>query len=703
MKLTLRILTLLLLLQTLCYAQGNDTIVSIKPVNTTVICPGDTLHVYYQVNRKFLSGNIFSAQLSDATGSFSSNTIILGSYPSDTDGRIICTVPNIATAGTSYRIRITASNPVRTSLDNGTDIIIKPLPAVGPTNNSPMCERGIVTLNAHNTSTGAVLVWDGPASFSASGSPTTLPSVQPNMAGWYHLTATLNGCVVKDSTKVIVNPKPVANITTNSPVCVGDTMKLNMNWQPYTTNSLHFPSGAIANNNSQYIIHNAVPAYGGTYMLVVTDTNNCKDSTYKNFTIKPAPDTPDIISNSPLCTGKKLQMFGLPGSSTNASFEWKGPGGYTSSSPTPYINNTTVANAGVYTLRTYYNGCYSAAVTDTIVIVDKPDNPEGFSNGPLCDGDGLQLDAKEIKGAYYMWTGPHNFKSNFRNPFVQPVNPLFTGYYVIQDSISGGCVNTDTIYVEVNPFPEKAQIFNNAPVCEGDSLKLHVDRKLAGTHYTWWGPNGANDTGVAFAVRNMTTNNAGWYGVIANYKNCVTIGDTIDIKTKPLPAVPVINTNAPLWEGQELQLSATSTTAGTGFSWNGPNGYTDTGSTVYIGNITTAQRGTYIVTADKDGCLSSSTTVVEVKTFTDKNSVLLYPSPNDGNFTLELKVSIDQTIPVNVLNQAGQLMYATRLQTTKKFLHYNFALKGQLAGGRYYLQLMVDGNQIRLPFVVDRQ
>jgi hypothetical protein len=210
-------------------------------------------------------------------------------------------------------------------------------------------------------------------------------------------------------------------------------------------------------------------------MLVVADTNNCTDTTYQNFTVKPLPDSPSISSNSPICTGKKLQLFGWPGTTTNASFIWNGPGGFTSASPTPFINNATAANAGVYTLRTFFNGCYSAPVYDTISIVDKPEKPTGSSNSPLCDGDGMQLTAKDVPGAYYLWVGPNNFKSNIQNPFLPFATTLATGTYIIRDSISGGCVNYDTIYVEVNPYPRKASIESNSPVCEGpDWHQIHM-------------------------------------------------------------------------------------------------------------------------------------------------------------------------------------------------------------------------------------
>ncbi len=702
MNLKLLVLFFLLLATRHCYAQP-DTTVTILPLQKLSICPGDTLHMHYTVSKRFQTGNTFLAELSSPSGIFSLGTQIVGNYLSDTSGNIVCNIPSTATAGNGYRIRIISSKPTRTSADNGTDITIKQKPVIAPSA-VKVCQNNLLTLNAHSTTTGALVTWSGPMSYNSSGSPVSIPSAQVNMAGTYYATATLNGCSSYDSAIVTVNPAPITKLSTNSPVCLGDTMRLDMNWKPGTTNILKLPNGFQIINNMNYSVLGATPANAGTYMLVVKDTNNCSDTTYENFAVKPLPDSPKITSNSPICTGKRLQLFGLPGNTTNASFIWTGPGGYQSLSSTPFILNATAANAGVYTLRTFYNGCYSTPVSDTVVVVDIPEKPEGSSNSPLCEGDGMQLTTKGIAGAYYLWIGPNNFKSNIQNPYLPFASTLATGMYIIRDSISGGCVNYDTIYVEVNPYPTKTAITNNAPVCEGDTLKMHVERELAGTIYTWWGANGISDTGVVVNVAGMGAGKTGLYGVIANYKGCVTIGDTIDVDTKPVPLAPVAKGNGPLWEGQELVLQGTCPTQGVRFLWSGPNGFTDTGSTVYIGDVREHQSGVYFVSADKDGCTATNSLVIDIRKLrtTKDVAIVLYPSPNDGNFQLDIKTADEQVVPVSIHNQAGQMIHEVKLATDKKFISHSFYLKGQIAGGRYYLTAIVDGKKIHLPFVVGR-
>lgn len=70
------------------------------------------------------AGNVVTAQLSDATGSFAS-PINIGTLATTTSGTINATIPAGTPAGTGYRIRVVSSNPVINSADNGADITIQ--------------------------------------------------------------------------------------------------------------------------------------------------------------------------------------------------------------------------------------------------------------------------------------------------------------------------------------------------------------------------------------------------------------------------------------------------------------------------------------------------------------------------------------------------------------------------------------------------
>lgn len=101
---------------------------SIKPTivgGVTAFCAGASITVNYQsVALTLNAGNIFTLQLSNSTGSFSS-PVSLGTLNSTaTSGSITGTIPSGQAAGTGYRIRIVSSNFADIGDDNGIDLTI---------------------------------------------------------------------------------------------------------------------------------------------------------------------------------------------------------------------------------------------------------------------------------------------------------------------------------------------------------------------------------------------------------------------------------------------------------------------------------------------------------------------------------------------------------------------------------------------------
>jgi hypothetical protein len=82
-----------------------------------------TTPVNFTTNIVFGAGNVFTAELSDATGSFASPTAI-GTLSSQTQGTITGTIPNVIFDGSGYRIRVTSSNPAVNGTDNGSNLTI---------------------------------------------------------------------------------------------------------------------------------------------------------------------------------------------------------------------------------------------------------------------------------------------------------------------------------------------------------------------------------------------------------------------------------------------------------------------------------------------------------------------------------------------------------------------------------------------------
>jgi hypothetical protein len=154
-------------------ATSSNTITTNTSLTGSPFCVGNgytgSVSVPFTISGTFNSGNIFTAQLSNASGSFASPTSI-GTLTQTTAGTISATIPDTTPAGTGYRIRVVGDNPATTGSDNGTNLTVNNFAA--PTSFTSTCA------NASSSAT-----WVNPTCFdevmvvATSGSFTaTLPS-----------------------------------------------------------------------------------------------------------------------------------------------------------------------------------------------------------------------------------------------------------------------------------------------------------------------------------------------------------------------------------------------------------------------------------------------------------------------------------------------------------------------------------------------
>jgi hypothetical protein len=90
---------------------------------STSVCQGAAISVPYTISTAFVAGNVFTAQLSDAAGSFAA-PVNIGNITSTSAGTINATIPAAQPVGNGYRIRVVSSNPAYTAADNGSNITI---------------------------------------------------------------------------------------------------------------------------------------------------------------------------------------------------------------------------------------------------------------------------------------------------------------------------------------------------------------------------------------------------------------------------------------------------------------------------------------------------------------------------------------------------------------------------------------------------
>lgn len=94
-----------------------------SPFEFSASAPAANVTVPYTVSNPFNAGNVFTAQLSDANGSFTSPTVI-GTANSNLTGSITASIPASTPEGTGYLIRVVSSSPAVLGSDNGTALTV---------------------------------------------------------------------------------------------------------------------------------------------------------------------------------------------------------------------------------------------------------------------------------------------------------------------------------------------------------------------------------------------------------------------------------------------------------------------------------------------------------------------------------------------------------------------------------------------------
>ena len=281
-------------------------------------------------------------------------------------------------------------------------------------------------------------------------SPTTpFPTASPTNSTVYTVTATDNqNCQITDSVSIIVFDVPNFDAGNDTTVCPGSSIHLNA-------------SGGISYqwinpiNINNFMIHNPIasPDDSITYYVNITDSNNCINIDSVSVKIYEEPEA-DAGFNDYICDGDPYQL----NASGGVSYQWE---------PFNLVNHPTIANPlsfpdddTEFTVQvTDSNGCIDM---DTVrILVFKIFTDEDTL---LCKGDSTQVNLYGDPAVSFEWSPTAGVSDALTfNPWITAIH---SRNYVVTASDSKGCIDTDTIRIEV---PDLTPIIdtNTIPGCDG--------------------------------------------------------------------------------------------------------------------------------------------------------------------------------------------------------------------------------------------
>jgi hypothetical protein len=339
-------------------------------------------------------------------------------------------------------------------------------PCVVTANNSgPVCEGSSLTLMADPVNGATSYTWTGPAGYLATSQNPVILSPALAAAGTYSVTVTTAGSSCSATTTVIVNSVPVVDAGFYSGICAGDSITLGGNGSAGTY--VWNPGATL--NDSTILTPNASPAVPTNYTLTITNPDGC--SAFDTVTVDLLNIDMSAGPDQVICTGATTTLNATGGT----IYSW-----YPSSTlsdltiPNPIATPTVTTT---YTLSIYDGNTGCSGIDSVTVTINPLVIANAGTDKTICFGDSTTLGASG--GVNYSWSPA----SGLSNPsvFNPAASPAGTTTYTVIVSDAAGCLDVDSMIVNVNQLPV-INAGNDASICFGTSAPLNA---TGGVNYLW--------------------------------------------------------------------------------------------------------------------------------------------------------------------------------------------------------------------------
>lgn len=375
--------------------------------------------------------------------------VITASSPSICAGAPVTLTSNYATGNvwstgqTTQSIIVTNPGTYTLTVSNGNcnsstvsvNITATPNPNLQISGNLTFCQGSSTLLTASAAGTGNSFVWSN----GTTGAVNTVTT-----GGIQTVTVTTaSGCQFQQSVTVNMDPQIFINIATPGEInCTNSQVTLNASnsiYQPGAVFSWTATGGGIIVSGANTLT--PVVSAAGTYTLTITSATPMGCSTSQSVTVIKNITPPTISVSAPattICLGDSILLT----ASGAATYTWgglTGTGNMQTLSPTA-TTTYTVTGTGA-------NGC-AATTPATITINVVPAIKSTLTNGSMCQGDQLTLDAGTGPNYTYLWNN---------GATTQTITVTTPGIYSVTIS-NGTCSKTFNSTVTYTVVPQIKEI-----------------------------------------------------------------------------------------------------------------------------------------------------------------------------------------------------------------------------------------------------
>lgn len=460
----------------------------------------------------------------------------------------------------------------------------------------------------------------------------TTSTISANQTGSYSATmkTAVAGCTVTSATvNIVVNPLPVATVSTSSgsfDFCEGSSLTLEApvgasGYQWYKDGTAI--SGAVSSTLSA--------SSSGSYAVEVTSSDGCSALSASQTVVKNLNPTASISNASSLsfCDGGSVVLSAPSG----MSYAWS------TGATTQTVTQSSSGQVGL--TITDANGCASVASPVTVNVYSVPAmTVTSASSTSICQGESVTLQAGGGFSSYAWSNGATN----------QNLIATTAGSYSVTGTTSDGCTATSAAQtVTVNAVPT-ATITNagSSVLCSGGSATLSAPSGMSS--YLW------SDGSTSQSLSVTSTGN---YSVtVTNANGCSATSPTTVISSSQITA-PTVTSNGALefCDGGTVSLAVP---AGySSFMWNNGSGFSQ---------ITATTSGDYYTQVmNADGCSVYSDTV----------TVTVFPTPPTPSisYTANDTLMISSELTGNQWYFNGNMMPGETGQTLRPLNLGNYSVR----------------------------
>ncbi|WP_026998798.1 T9SS type A sorting domain-containing protein [Eisenibacter elegans] len=432
--------------------------ITVGTVSPTTVCSGSTILIPITATAGFQPGNFFTAELSDAAGSFAS-PIAIGTLIGTTNGTIVGTVPVSIPTGNNYRIRVRAEDPA--VMSGNTSVAIRISAQAGDPSVFGNNEWRVYAFDGNilaGTAEYRGFYTETNLSFNSAArwAQGNTPSVANATGG-----AAYQGCdVALDFHSVSYKRRGFPCGFYQVDIIRTDTYQILIDGVVVATNT---GSGTI-NNRWRGLLGPNTEMEIRWYDDTAPNVNSRFQATFNIL----APEALVVQPVLPICANTQRTVNLITSTTANNpidfrvnptayTFTWSGPAGFTTNADGTSMT-TAIGGHGTYTLTATHNTNGCSISTNVVVALAPPPSVAVTPTSPtICAGERVTLTA--TGATTYSW---RNAATNVQVAMGATVtlNPLVTTTYNVIGS--DGCTNTTTTFtINVNPAPTDPGTFGD--------------------------------------------------------------------------------------------------------------------------------------------------------------------------------------------------------------------------------------------------